>query len=1080
MAEKGSPTPSLRNLHGSAEDLDARIAAKFGSALPSWLGLEPGQAMDSLTEEISDAIQRLDEALSEDRSESTVSLSSPEKTSFRLGSDSLVLNPPTVHRTLSTGDDENLTMRLEQGEFSELVRLKSQSVQDFMRLTVVDDGSDSDKTSQPGSLQGDCVAPSHRAQEKAFSSEGNLKEAARDAGFMVELERLQASHKFSIISEASREGMPSIEGNQFHVEGAHRLLDKDSSVESNDDPNFAEGENGILGQSSDFSGEQLNFTSDSVLPAKEQDTTQGRCEVSPDCVVSSRGNLSSAPLPDIVAHDANFMLSCLSDSSMEEKKTIGDALEPADKAMEVSNKENQVGSSIRNTSHETSKFLSEDENETDFSLERNVVPCDANQTYSPEKVILGDEVVIGALDDYSLEPFKPAKSNSTDEKNVNGGNYLNDDWIRNQKGEDGNDSKNFLVFNSQYSINDIESSLVQSNLSSLDKLTCPLSPTKTEEHNPFKMNGLINLKQENAIERLNKIEKLEKHLTNFDKNIGILIDHQSDFEPSVETKENLLVDHETQKECEEAQIKELPLSQDTPYDVESIPSVEKRSSRDENETFSEKIEPNLKLEADNPLREPSEMMNSNPDNLTLGGAEEEEEEASCSEMKSGEFWERQMVAWQEAAEQTRALLQAAHTEEGATPLEDSTRSPNSSQKSPFSSTDRLDDTDEEDGVYISYDTTDDDDVVRFSNDDLLALRSELHLKLPDATEDQKLSDEEPTHEHVFINYKSGCALSPIKEEDHHHPDFCEAETENSSIEFMEGKSVVIPALDLDLDRPITPTANLNLELDSDEAKDSLIFQDLECEGLTAAIVGPIVPASSAEDLLLVDTETNQVTMINSSRPQSLIAFQVEKDKDADPFASSALPLSCGIFDDDVAPESLPYEETSTTGLPAATSQEEGALLEATEVVDETPHYQSYFTSALSSISYPTPSLEGSDAFESAEHVSLPYEVNLPFGQTIKEEGSEQRVSTPDDAPKYLVEAEEPTTVSDNSPIDESSFITLSFLGRLYSANEDSKKDSDRPASAREGSVDQNPSMDFFSTKSEVGFLNSSSTHSVVK
>ncbi|CAL4062113.1 unnamed protein product, partial [Meganyctiphanes norvegica] len=217
---------SLQNLRGSIEDLDAKMAAKFGSAIPSWLGMEPGQPMDSLTMEITDAIQRLDEALAGEKSEPSTTQTSPEKEgevaqiNFKVGKDSFVSNPPESKILVASGgepgslngtdEEEGFTMRLEKGEFTEMVRIKSQSVQDFMKLTVVDDGgSDSDGTSQRNSLLFEPLNSQESA--KVSSSEGNIKEAIRDKNFMTEIEKLQAQRKFSIISEASRENPSSIE-----------------------------------------------------------------------------------------------------------------------------------------------------------------------------------------------------------------------------------------------------------------------------------------------------------------------------------------------------------------------------------------------------------------------------------------------------------------------------------------------------------------------------------------------------------------------------------------------------------------------------------------------------------------------------------------------------------------------------------------------------------------------------------------------------------------------------------------------------------------------------------------------------
>ena len=168
----------------NSDDLDERVAATFGSSAPSWLGLEPGQPMDSLTMEISSAIQRLDDALADNvqPAEEQLYLSQIQEDSndvlpsFLIGKDSLVTTKAQRHSVPSGSlsasasnltslgvsrealadsgkgglsgsadlvstlgqEDDGLSLRLEQDEFTELVKEKSKSVQDLMKMTVVD------------------------------------------------------------------------------------------------------------------------------------------------------------------------------------------------------------------------------------------------------------------------------------------------------------------------------------------------------------------------------------------------------------------------------------------------------------------------------------------------------------------------------------------------------------------------------------------------------------------------------------------------------------------------------------------------------------------------------------------------------------------------------------------------------------------------------------------------------------------------------------------------------------------------------------------------------------------------------
>ncbi|XP_071532804.1 uncharacterized protein [Panulirus ornatus] len=365
----GAMSPSLQNLHGSVEDLDAKMAAKFGSALPSWLGVEPGQPIDSLTQEITDAILKLDDYLAGEKSEPSTTQTSPEKggINFKLGKDSFVSNPPeskiaqvgrlsveegsghpSLTRTLSEGEDEGFSLRLEQGEFTEMVRLKSQSVQDFMKLTVVDDGSDSDNASQRNSLAFETLA-----QEKTYSSESNIREALRDMKFMGELERLQAQHRYSIITEASRENPSSIEYRiqDFNVDPSlsrsEILLDSEAGstdrlatgTDSDNSNNFLERQNSeqdpFLGEVN--SSESTEERKDYYCNVKEGnnnsfhslDTSVGPkpLPASPDCVVSSR-EPKPVTLPDIVVHDASVKLSTPSPPPVESSLKVMNSSQP--------------------------------------------------------------------------------------------------------------------------------------------------------------------------------------------------------------------------------------------------------------------------------------------------------------------------------------------------------------------------------------------------------------------------------------------------------------------------------------------------------------------------------------------------------------------------------------------------------------------------------------------------------------------------------------------------------------------------------------------------------------------------------
>ncbi|XP_066975005.1 uncharacterized protein [Macrobrachium rosenbergii] len=415
----GALSPSLQNLHGSVEDLDAKMAAKFGSAMPSWLGMEPGQPMDSLTREITDAILKLDDYLAGEKSEPSTAVTSPEKdgVNFKLGKDSFVSHPPEsklVHamsgsghpsltRSLSEGDEEGFTMRLEQGEFTEMVRLKSQSVQDFMRLTVVDDGSDSDNASQRNSL---AFEPVNKplASEKSYSSEGNIREALRDVRFMGDLERLQAEHKYSIITEASRENPSSIEfrGQEYNFDKPLSTSDIQgdfleagstdklaTSVDSDNSNIFSDKQNGeqdpFLGEVISSACTEERIPNAYPIPGKESESSSGfvnnsvvpkALSASPDFVVSSREKKPIA-LPDIVVHDSSVKLSTPSPPPEDSPVKVVNASQPKEFRVVFAENISVCDSNVNN--EKGSESVSFSENIKENKLQASLCEADKNQ-----------------------------------------------------------------------------------------------------------------------------------------------------------------------------------------------------------------------------------------------------------------------------------------------------------------------------------------------------------------------------------------------------------------------------------------------------------------------------------------------------------------------------------------------------------------------------------------------------------------------------------------------------------------------------------------------------------------------------
>lgn len=513
------------------------------------------------------------------------------------------------------------------------------------------------------------------------------------------------------------------------------------------------------------------------------------------------------------------------------------------------------------------------------------------------------------------------------------------------------------------------------------------------------------------------------------------------------------------------------------------------------------------------------------------------------ELENGDFWEQQMVAWQAAAFQTRQLLQqaadqgaegaveeqTATQEEEASPRSDASSSP----KSLYSSTDLLNLDDE--GTYISYNTTDEEEVLGYRPEDISALRAELSLKLETGQgESQEQEPQEPEdatsldRDNVVINYRGiiSSTLSPIKEESFLEEDDaqgrrgsrgnavegdsaldCSIEFEepasseceeinsnscvitNSSIKEPFEPSLILPSAGSQSDILAGTVSDHStgvstgivgdaLETAVENTHDSLILEDLDEDGPTSIQIYNSGSALDAEDILVVDTVTNEATILDQGKPRSHLAFVTEQEQPAE--TTPLHPL--GFEDtDDVAPESIPSEEgrhlqqqqgqeqvlSSKPSWDKTESQEthEGnsesksttdfVITNNDEVSNspdgiQVPAYHSYFTSALSTISHPNASIEEPPLYEQVEQISLPYEVNYPPPSALEEE--EEELHSLDDVQQQQGDGGSVShNISEIEDDEDASPIKLSFLGRLYS-DEDKDEHHKKPKTEREATL----------------------------
>uniref|UniRef100_A0A0A9YM91 Serine/threonine-protein kinase LMTK3 n=1 Tax=Lygus hesperus TaxID=30085 RepID=A0A0A9YM91_LYGHE len=166
--------------------------------------------------------------------------------------------------------------------------------------------------------------------------------------------------------------------------------------------------------------------------------------------------------------------------------------------------------------------------------------------------------------------------------------------------------------------------------------------------------------------------------------------------------------------------------------------------------------------------------------------------------------------------------------------------------------------------WVSLSTEDDvRQVVTLDDEFVAAIRSELAEKLPCAQYPQKV-EEEPVPEQEIIEpvvqFTYPAQLSPILEEQ---------ESNQSSLVLDDMSPILLlppPEINIDAFREDIIKA---LEADESPDNDSLILQDLEDGGELGFSSDKF---AGDDDVLLIDTETNEATIVESPKPQSHLAF----------------------------------------------------------------------------------------------------------------------------------------------------------------------------------------------------------------
>lgn len=222
-------SPSLQNLHGSLEDFqelrsislpasrEVSPVKTFDRRRNSSVDLFSSQSStldDDDTRKICEAIQDLDDALALEQTSSS-ECSSIVCTPIRRHSITAKPEDTTLKADSDSEEEETWRGRIERGEFTEKVRIKSRSVQDLMVLTHIDSSSDGE--------DGDLPQP-RLYKSEAFKSEGNICGAVVIEGLLDSFRKLR---RLSKIEDNTYESLApesiSTVGVDFHLESSSPL-----------------------------------------------------------------------------------------------------------------------------------------------------------------------------------------------------------------------------------------------------------------------------------------------------------------------------------------------------------------------------------------------------------------------------------------------------------------------------------------------------------------------------------------------------------------------------------------------------------------------------------------------------------------------------------------------------------------------------------------------------------------------------------------------------------------------------------------------------------------------------------------
>ncbi|XP_014252265.1 uncharacterized protein LOC106668161 isoform X2 [Cimex lectularius] len=815
-------SPSLTNLKGSLEDVQ----------FDSWLqGVEQKTEEDrTFVKNISEAIKNLDETLALEKTSSSSADSSMEcqkkpSVEFKLGPTSL-----ERYEFGSDTEDETWRHRIERGEFTEKVKEKSKSVTDLMVLTHID-SEESENDSLPSLTRQYALKRNGTKMTTytgiGFSSEGNIRNA-------ILREELEEKLRSLTIWKNDDSSLLSIGKNSFLVkydekenktaeENLESLLPISDKADQRDEiKTFLENEKLDSSKSQD---EQ------SFLVKAASETTFDKIK---NCDKTETGIVNSENVDSVNSKEVNVESSeaAYKNETAEKHSSQEDCvpkiiITESELQPEIEEPEEQVEVSFKPRKF---VFICRESEDSDTESANESVQINQPEVQNEPDSKLESSVILGSCEEHTLDFFKglkttfsPSEQFSDEEVNVK-------DWpvtpIKEANILDEEDEPEQRVVKTE--VKKEERFISPLNIDSPKRiksdLKCPIQSALRQHNSKVSKSksldsGLSTEHKLSEIPVFNMAEYVSEeynHNGSFDSYFSIDSGHSSE----------RCIDQDKQMNDLKNRLEDV---------MKYTDDFQLRSSEDE--YGGKLLTPDDERSSDSGFRDKGSLSESVEDTCDEKyNLEDIDAELDDYTLKSND--KDELKYYEQFVNETPQNIEGWFLH----PKQESEKKENG---------------------WVSLSTEDEEQQVLTIDDEFVnAIRNELKEKLPCAQQTSKVEEESSPEQETTdsIQFTYPAQLSPILEEQ---------ESNQSSLVIDDNLPVLIlppvePAIDTFKEDMIK-----EIVFKDTPDKDPIIIEDLE-EGKEIILPSDNFPVE--DDVIMIDTETNEVTLIESPKPQSHLAF----------------------------------------------------------------------------------------------------------------------------------------------------------------------------------------------------------------